>query len=58
MLVEVKLNLFVGNVDAQLLKGVFLEVLKSKDVQDSHVHSTFHGTSKEEKGDTHTYFSV
>ena len=58
VLVEVKLNLFVGDVDAQLLKRVLLEVLKSKDVQDSHIHSTFRGTSKEEKGDIHTYFSA
>ena len=34
MLVEVVLNLFVGNVDAQLLEGVDLEVLKAKDVKD------------------------
>lgn len=33
MLVEVVLDLLVGNVDAQLFKGVALEVLKAKDVQ-------------------------
>lgn len=37
MLVEVELDLLVGDVDAQLLKGVFLEVFKTKDVQDADV---------------------
>lgn len=46
VLVEVKLNLFICNVDAELLKGVLLEVLESKDVQDSHIHATFCHTSK------------
>lgn len=50
MLVEVKLYLLVCDVDAQLFKRVFLEVFKSKDVQDSHIHATLSGTSKEEKG--------
>lgn len=39
MLVEVELDLLVGNVDAQLLKGVLLEVLKAKDVQDADVQA-------------------
>ena len=50
MLVEVKLDLFISNVDAQLLKGVLLEVFKSKDVQDSNIHAAFNGTSKEKNG--------
>lgn len=37
VLVEVELDLLVGDVDAQLLKGVFLEVFKTKDVQDADV---------------------
>ena len=39
MLVEVVLDLFIGDVDAQLLKGVALEVLKAKDVQQARHHS-------------------
>lgn len=46
MLVEVKLDLFVGDVDAQLLKRVLLEVLEAKDVQDSHIHAALRSTSK------------
>lgn len=37
VLVEVKLELFISNVDAELLKWVAAEVLKAKDIQDSHV---------------------
>lgn len=37
MLVEVKLDLLVGNVDAELLEGVLLEVFKTKYVQDADV---------------------
>lgn len=59
MLVEVKLDLLVCDVDAQLFKGVALEVFKSKDVQDSHVHAALCGTSKERKrGQTHLFFYV
>lgn len=58
MLVEVKLDLLVCDVDAQLFKGVPLEVFKSKDVQDSHIHAALCGTSKEKKGDKHTYSSM
>ncbi len=36
MLVEVVLNLLIGNVDAQLLKGVSLEVLKAKDIKNAY----------------------
>ena len=49
MLVEVKLNLLICNVDAKLFKGVILEVLESKDDQDSHIHATFCSTSKGKK---------
>lgn len=37
VLVEVKLDLLVGNVDAELLKRVLLEVFKTKYVQDADV---------------------
>lgn len=39
VLVEVELDLFVGDVDAELLKRVPLEVLKAKDVQDANVQA-------------------
>lgn len=39
MLVEEVLDLFVGDVDAQLLKGVLLEVLKAEDVQQPHSYT-------------------
>lgn len=50
VLVEVKLDLLVCDVDAQLFKRVLFEILKSKDVQDSHIHAALRGTSKEKKG--------
>lgn len=50
MLVEIKLDLLICDVDAQLFERVLLEVLKSKDVQDSHIHATLCGTSKEKRG--------
>lgn len=39
VLVEVKLDLFVGNVDAELLERVLLEVLKTEYVQDADVQA-------------------
>lgn len=39
MLVEVKLDLLVGDVDAELLEGVLLEVLEAEDVQDADVQA-------------------
>ena len=39
MLVEVELDLLIGDVDTQLLEGVPLEVLKAKDVQDANVEA-------------------
>ena len=50
MLVEVKLDLLICNVDAQLFKRVLFEIFKSKDVQDSHIHAALCSTSKEKKG--------
>ena len=35
MLVELLLQALVGQVDAQLLKAVFLEALKAVDIQDA-----------------------
>ena len=37
LVVEVTLELFIGQVDAKLLKAVPLEVLEAKDVQDADV---------------------
>ena len=37
VLVEVELQLFVGNVDAELLEGIDAKVFKAKDVQNSNV---------------------
>lgn len=39
MLVEVKLDLLVGDVDAKLLEGVLLEVFETKNVQDADVQA-------------------
>lgn len=39
VLVEVKLDLLVGDVDAKLLEGVLLEVLEAEDVQDADVQA-------------------
>ena len=48
MLVEVELKLFVGNVDAELLKRVDSEVLKPENVQDTHTsHSLIPGMGRE-----------
>lgn len=45
MLVEVILDLFVGYVDTQLLKGVGLEILKAKDVKYSYAENLTSETS-------------
>lgn len=37
VLIEVELNLFVSDVNAELLEGVALEVLEAEDVQDADV---------------------
>jgi len=37
MVIEVALKTLVGVVDAQLLEGVLLEVLKTKDIEDANV---------------------
>lgn len=39
VLVEVKLDLLIGDVDAKLLEGVLLEVLEAEDVQDADVQA-------------------
>lgn len=39
MLVEIELDLLVGNVDAQLLERVPLEVLEAENVQDADVQA-------------------
>lgn len=52
VLVEVELDLLVGDVDAKLLEGVLLEVLKTKDVQDANVQTLifFPGDEREKSG--------
>lgn len=52
MLVEVELDLLVGDVDTQLLERVLLEVLEAEDVQDSHIHAALRCTSKPKKKTT------
>ena len=37
VLVKVELKLFIGYVDAQLLKGICSEIFKPKDVQNANV---------------------
>lgn len=49
VLVEVKLDLFVGNVDAQLLEGVLLKVLKAKNIQDANVQALIFLSEGDEK---------
>lgn len=39
VLVEVKLDLLIGDVDAKLFEGVLLEVLEAEDVQDADVQA-------------------
>lgn len=51
VLVKVELNLFVSDVDTQLLERVLLEVLKTKDVQDPYVHHALGRTSKTQKAE-------
>ena len=41
VLVEVKLDLLVGDVDAELLERVLLKVLKAEDVQYADVQALF-----------------
>lgn len=47
VLVEVKLDLFVGYVDAELLERVSFKVLKAKDVQDTDVKTLLFISGKE-----------
>lgn len=46
MLIEVELNLFIGNVDAELFKRIFFEILKAKDIQNSNVQTIIISTAK------------
>lgn len=46
MLIEVELDLLVGNVDAELLKRIFLEVFKPKDIENPNVQSLITSTEK------------
>ena len=40
LLIEVELNLFICNVNTKLLKGIPLEILKAKNVQDTNSEIT------------------
>ena len=42
MLVEVPLQLLVGNVDAQLLEGIHVKVFKPEDVEDADLEVSLH----------------
>lgn len=46
MLIEVELNLFIGNVDTELFKRVFFEILKAKDIKNSNVQTIIISTVK------------
>lgn len=48
VLIKVELNLFIGDVYAQLLKRVPLKVLEAKDVQNTHIHPALCSTSNTE----------
>lgn len=46
MLIEVELNLFIGNVDTELFKRIFFEILKAKDIKNSNVQTVIVSTAK------------
>lgn len=46
MLIEVELNLFIRNVDTQLFKRIFFEILKAKDVKNSNIQAVIIFTAK------------
>lgn len=46
MLIEVELNLFIGNVDTELFKRIFFEILKAKDIKNSNVQTVIISTAK------------
>jgi hypothetical protein len=49
MLIEVVLDLFIGNIYAELFKGIPLEILKAKNVQDAHIHPVLCTTVREKE---------
>lgn len=46
VLVEIKLNLFICNVNAQLLKGIFFEIFKAKYIQNANAQFITIATGK------------
>jgi len=46
VLIEVELNLFIGNVDTELFKRILLEILKAKDIKNSNVQTLIASTVK------------
>lgn len=55
VLVEVELDLLVGDVDAELLERVPLEVLEAEDVQDADVQALVVFSGGEKKDGIHTF---
>ena len=49
MLIEIVLNLLIGDVYAELLKWISLKVFESKNVQDPHIHTIVCSTAWERK---------
>lgn len=49
MLIEVVLDLFIGDIYAELFKGIPLEILKAKNVQDAHIHPVLHPAVREKE---------
>lgn len=49
MLIEVVLDLFIGDIYAELFKGIPLEILKAKNVQDAHIHPVLCPTAREKE---------
>ena len=46
VLVEVILDLLIGNVDTQLLKGILLKILKAKDIKYSNGEALIAGSTE------------
>lgn len=58
VLIKIVLDLFIGDVYAELLKRISLKVLESKNIQDAHIHTIVCTTAREKikpfrEGDIH-----
>lgn len=47
VLIEIVLDLLIGDIYAELLKRISLKVLESKNIQDSHIHTIVCTTAQE-----------